>query len=64
MLAQIILFLNEQMTDFGTVAVVAVSFWLAYFILGGQKRGSGLGYGGEPDVARRYGLPPTRSGGR
>lgn len=58
-------FLNSQMSDFGTVVIGAVAFWLAYVALSlfrsPQTAGSARARR-SPRVVRQFGLPPTRTG--
>lgn len=58
-------FLNSQMSDFGTVVICAVAFWLAYTVLSALKSpatSNKVRARRSPRVVRQFGLPPTRTG--
>ena len=57
--------LNAMMSDFGTVVIGAVAFWLAYVVLSlsrSQKPAGRVSARRSPRVVRQFGMPPTRTG--
>ena len=64
MLLDIVNYLNTQLSDFGTVLLGGVSFWIIYFVFTAQRNAQRRRYDARLDLKRRFGMPPTRSGGR
>lgn len=65
MLYEAVSYLNTQMSDFGTVVIGAVAFWLAYVALSLSRSSDRPGSAStrrSPRVVRQFGLPPTRTG--
>ncbi len=57
--------LNAMMSDFGTVVIGAVAFWLAYVVLSlsrSRKSAAARRNQASARVVRQFGLPPGRSG--
>ena len=64
MLYEVVSNLNAMMSDFGTVVISAVAFWLGYVVLSLLRapKAASARLQRPAHVVRQFGMPPSRRG--